>query len=92
MKAVINSWRASGCAQARLPGVLTLWFPSSLLLNAQHTWGGDVKSYLHDTTNWDNSAFHAVQYKEDNFLYITSMYLLLFFFLDCPAVSHVDIS
>lgn len=79
MKAMINLWRASSCAQDRLPGVLTLWFSSPLLLYAQHTWGGDVKSHLHDTTNWDNSAFHAVQYKEDNFLYITSKYFLLFF-------------
>ncbi|KAK8811442.1 hypothetical protein WA158_003176 [Blastocystis sp. Blastoise] len=28
--------------------------------NGEHTWGGDVKKFLHDTENWNNTEFHAM--------------------------------
>ena len=36
-------------------------FSLMLLKSGEHTWGKDVKTYLHDTTNWTNAEFHAVQ-------------------------------
>jgi len=56
-----------------LPGVVACGFIGSCnptdprLLNftrlvikiAEHTWGEDVKRYLHDHVNWPNSQFHA---------------------------------
>ena len=29
-------------------------FSRLYLLNGEHTWGGDIKSFLHDTENWTN--------------------------------------
>eukprot|EP00055_Hartaetosiga_balthica_P011906 m.55775 g.55775 ORF g.55775 m.55775 type:complete len:723 (+) comp7771_c0_seq1:40-2208(+) len=49
-------------------------FTRLLLKNPEHTWGGDVKTYLHDTTNWLNDDFHKLQYSAPNFLKITSMW------------------
>eukprot|EP00043_Microstomoeca_roanoka_P020970 m.254644 g.254644 ORF g.254644 m.254644 type:complete len:721 (-) comp18355_c0_seq1:279-2441(-) len=49
-------------------------FTRLLLKNPEHTWGGDVKTYLKDTTNWLNKDFHALQYTADNFLTIAGMW------------------
>jgi uncharacterized membrane protein len=38
--------------------------------NVEHTWGMDVKTFLHDETNWQNEPFHAVQYTAENFITI----------------------
>ena len=42
-------------------------FSMMLLKSGEHTWGKDVKTYLHDTTNWSNAKFHAVQ-NQSNFV------------------------
>ncbi len=34
-------------------------FSSTLIKTGEHTWGKDVKRFLHDTTNWSNTEFHA---------------------------------
>ena len=44
------------------------------LVSPEHTWGGDVKKYLHDETHWLNDDFHALQYNASNFLKITAMW------------------
>ena len=47
---------------------LPLYFSFAALLtkNGEHTWGKDVKRYLHDTTHWLNDEFHS-QLNEPNF-------------------------
>jgi len=42
-------------------------FSLMLLKSGEHTWGKDVKRYLHDITNWSNAKFHAVQ-NDSNFV------------------------
>ena len=42
-------------------------FSALLLKNAEHTWGKDVKTFLHDTTAWDNEEFHEAVQTESNF-------------------------
>ena len=34
-------------------------FSQMLIKNGEHTWGKDVKKYLHDTTHWTNTQFHS---------------------------------
>ena len=34
-------------------------FSQLLIKNGEHTWGKDVKKYLHDTTHWTNPQFHS---------------------------------
>mmetsp|Transcript_22686 Transcript_22686/g.44914 ORF Transcript_22686/g.44914 Transcript_22686/m.44914 type:complete len:749 (-) Transcript_22686:322-2568(-) len=38
--------------------------------NSEHTWGADVKTYLHDTTNWLNPEFHRLQFTAANYLFL----------------------
>ena len=35
-------------------------FSWMMLKNGEHTWGKDVKTYLHDIKNWSNEQFHSV--------------------------------
>ncbi|KAH3758229.1 glycoside hydrolase [Pelomyxa schiedti] len=42
-------------------------FNNLLLKSAEHTWGLDVKTNLHDETNWSNEQFEAVR-NESNFV------------------------
>eukprot|EP00731_Ephydatia_muelleri_P008681 Em0004g1019a len=41
-------------------------FSLLFLKNGEHTWGKDVKTFLHDTTNWSNAAFQSAL-SEPNF-------------------------
>ena len=41
-------------------------FSLLFLKSGEHTWGKDVKTFLHDTTNWSNAAFHSAL-SEPNF-------------------------
>jgi hypothetical protein len=46
--------------------------PSGLSIGSpEHTWGTDVKTTLHDETNWLNADFHKVQFTASNFLATT---------------------
>ena len=40
-------------------------FSALLLKNGEHTWGKDVKTYLHDITHWSNSQFHSEMSKSN---------------------------
>ncbi len=40
-----------------------------LLKNGEHTWGEDVKTWLHDVTNWPNTMFEAAR-NASNFMTI----------------------
>ena len=35
-------------------------FSRLLIKNGEHTWGKDVKTFLHDTTHWSNAEFQSV--------------------------------
>ena len=37
-------------------------FSAYLLKYGEHTWGKDIKKFLHDTTNWPNEKFHQVHF------------------------------
>ena len=36
--------------------------------NAEHTWGMDIKTFLHDEGNWTNALFHPMQFTAPNFV------------------------
>ena len=42
-------------------------FSSFLLKYGEHTWGKDIKTFLHDSTNWSNEKFHAVKGNTSNY-------------------------
>ena len=50
-------------------------FSMMLLKSGEHTWGKDVKTFLHDTENWYNYEFHRVQYTSPNFIDVASSWL-----------------
>lgn len=39
----------------------------------EHTWGMDVKKYLHDEGNWTNAEFHALQFTASNYKQIAGV-------------------
>ena len=49
-------------------------FAALLIKNGEHTWGKDVKKYLHDTTHWLNSEFHS-QLNQSNFQDIVNSWI-----------------
>jgi hypothetical protein len=46
---------------------------------SEHTWGGDVKTFLNDEIHWDNPSFHALQYDpaQTNYQFITNTWVKL---------------
>ena len=58
--------RCMADSKCSLDNVEEFAFAALLTKNGEHTWGKDVKTYLHDTTHWSNDEFHS-QLDEPNF-------------------------
>lgn len=41
---------------------------TTTMTTAEHTWGKDVKTFLHDWTNWSNAKFQKQRLTAANFL------------------------
>lgn len=50
-------------------------FSAILLKYGEHTWGKDVKTFLHDFKNWNNSLFHPLMYTASNYLDIANSWI-----------------
>jgi len=50
-------------------------FNRLLLKISEHTDGMDIKTYLHDETNWSDKAFHKLQYTASNYETVTKSWL-----------------
>ena len=59
-----SSCIASGACSVDSPSMVM--FSTQLLKNGEHTWGKDVKKFLHDTSNWKNNEFRRY-INESNF-------------------------
>ncbi|EGD78368.1 hypothetical protein PTSG_09435 [Salpingoeca rosetta] len=70
-RARVSCLGSGACSAA---DAVMLNFTRLLLKNPEHTWGGDVKKYLHDEDNWLNVDFHRLQYSADNYVQIASMW------------------
>ena len=49
-------------------------FSTMLLKSGEHTWGKDIKTYLHDTTHWHNAEFHAAL-NDSNFVDVVNSWI-----------------
>ena len=85
MTRAFDSWVAAGSAasasasasgppgsSAAVADAQVFNFTRQLIKNSEHTWGGDVKKRLNDTTNWTNPLFHRQQFSSPNFKFIAN--------------------